>query len=123
GSHMAFLVQVAADIFNNKVNFELSFPSRPSISELTRSAETAFSNEISLRRPDNVPSHKFHSSKIKMYDEELNKWVDLIREDQLTDYCQLYVFQPPNEWHKESQKEIPPAMKPPSSGQRHSAGG
>nr|CCC95779.1 unnamed protein product [Trypanosoma congolense IL3000] len=117
-----FIVQVAADIFNNKVNFELSFPSRPSVSELSRATETAFSNEISIRRPDNVPSHKFHASKIKMYDEDRNKWVDLISEDQLVDYCQLYAFQPENQWHKESQKEIPPAIKPPTSGQRLATG-
>ncbi|KAH9586225.1 EF-hand domain [Trypanosoma melophagium] len=114
-----FFVQVAADIFNNKVNFELSFPHRPTILEVTRATEAAFSNEIALRRPENVPPHNFHVAKIKVYDEEKSKWVDLVSEGQLLDYCQLYAFQPENPWHKESQKEIPAAVKPPTSAQRY----
>lgn len=38
-----FIVQVAADIFGNKLNFEFSFASRPSLQELTKVAENAFS--------------------------------------------------------------------------------
>ncbi|EPY22241.1 hypothetical protein STCU_08283, partial [Strigomonas culicis] len=108
-----FIVQVAADIFGNKLNFELSFGSRPTLSELSKSIETSFSTEISNTRPDSVPPHTFHIAKIKIYDEEKNKWVDLLGEAQLVDYCQLYAFQPENAWHKESQKAIPPAARPP----------
>ncbi|ORC86044.1 uncharacterized protein TM35_000312300 [Trypanosoma theileri] len=114
-----FVAQVAADIFNSKVNFELGFPHRPTILEVTRATEAAFSNEIALRRPENVPPHNFHVAKIKVYDEEKSKWVDLLSEGQLFDYCQLYAFQPENPWHKESQKEIPAAVKPPTSAQRY----
>ncbi|ESL11948.1 hypothetical protein TRSC58_00293 [Trypanosoma rangeli SC58] len=112
------VIQVAADIFNAKVNFELTFPRRPTLPEVLRATEGAFSNEIALRRPENVPPHTFNVSKIKLYDEDRNKWVDLVSEGQLTDYCQLYAFQPDNQWHKESQKEIPAAVKPPTSAQR-----
>ena len=115
-----FVVQVAADIFSNKTNFELTFNSRPSLLELTRAVEAAFSNEIAIRRPDSVPQHSFHVAKLKAYDEDRNKWVDLLSEAQLIDYGQLYAFQPENPWHKESQKEIPAAVKPPSSAQRYS---
>eukprot|EP00758_Cryptobia_borreli_P011426 Tbor_TRINITY_DN5654_c2_g1::TRINITY_DN5654_c2_g1_i5::g.9340::m.9340 len=111
-----FIVLVAADIFQNKTNFELAFPSRPSLLELTRQTETAFSNEITIRRPDGVPQHSFHVAKFKAYDEDRNKWVDMISESQLIDYIQLYAFQPANPWHKESPKEIPVAIKPPISG-------
>lgn len=114
-----YVVQVAADIFNNKVNFELSFPGRPTIVELTRATEVAFSDEIALRRTENVPAHKFYVSKIKLYDEDRDKWVDLMSEEQLVDYCQLYAFQQENKWHKETQKEIPAAVKPPTSVQRN----
>ncbi|KPI83813.1 putative calmodulin-like protein containing EF hand domain [Leptomonas seymouri] len=110
-----FIVQVAADIFGNKLNFELSFPSRPTVPEITRSAETAFSTEIANTRADNVPPHTFHIAKIKIYDEDKSKWVDLLGEGQLVDYCQLYAFQPENPWHKETQKPIPPATKPPAA--------
>ncbi|CAC9453027.1 calmodulin-like protein containing EF hand domain [Leishmania infantum JPCM5] len=110
-----FIVQVAADIFGNKLNFELGFPSRPSLQEITRVSESAFSTEIANTRPDNVPQHTFHISKIKVYDEDKSKWVDLLGEGQLTDYCQLYAFQPENPWHKETQKPIPPATKPPTA--------
>ena len=110
-----FLVQVAADIFGNKQNFELSFPGRPSVQELQRAAETAFSNEIQLRRPAGVPPHQFRLNKIKVYNEETNKWADLRAEAQLIDSCQCYAFQLENAWHKETQKEIPPAVRPPPS--------
>ncbi|CBZ24166.1 calmodulin-like protein containing EF hand domain [Leishmania mexicana MHOM/GT/2001/U1103] len=110
-----FIVQVAADIFGNKLNFELGFPSRPSLQEITRVSENAFSTEIANTRPDSVPQHTFHISKIKVYDEDKSKWVDLLGEGQLTDYCQLYAFQPENPWHKETQKPIPPATKPPTA--------
>lgn len=109
-----FITQVAADIFGNKLNFELTFSSRPTVSELTRSTEAAFSGEIARVRPDGVPAHTFHVSKIKLYDEDRNKWIDLTSDAQLTDYCQLYAFQPENAWHKETQKAIPPATKPPT---------
>ncbi|KAG5510513.1 hypothetical protein JKF63_06810 [Porcisia hertigi] len=109
-----FVVQVAADIFGNKLNFELSFPSRPSLQEIARASESAFSTEIGNTRPENVPPHTFHIAKIKVYDEDKSKWVDLLGEGQLVDYCQLYAFQPENPWHKETQKPIPPATKPPT---------
>ncbi|CCW62221.1 unnamed protein product [Phytomonas sp. EM1] len=109
-----FTIQVAADIFGNKVNFELSFSNCPSIQELTRSIENAFSVEIAIKRPDNVPLHTFHISKVKIYDEEKNKWVDLLSDTQLIDYCQLYAFQSENQWHKETLKPIPPAVRPPT---------
>ncbi|KAK7197006.1 calmodulin-like protein containing EF hand domain [Novymonas esmeraldas] len=110
-----FVVQVAADIFGNKLNFELSFPSRPSVQEITRAAESAFSIEIANTRPESVSPHTFHIAKIKVYDEDKSKWVDLLGEGQLVDYCQLYAFQPENPWHKETQKPIPPATKPPAA--------
>ncbi|KAG5506552.1 hypothetical protein JIQ42_06804 [Leishmania sp. Namibia] len=110
-----FIVQVAADIFGNKLNFELSFPSRPSVQEITRASESAFSTEIANTRPESVPPHTFHIAKIKVYDEDKSKWVDLLGEGQLVDYCQLYAFQPENPWHKETQKPIPPATKPPTT--------
>lgn len=116
-----FVLQVAADIFANKTNFELTFNSRPSLLELTRAIEAAFSNEIAIRRADSIPQHSFHVAKLKGYDEERNKWVDLLSEAQLVDYGQLYAFQPENPWHKESQKEIPAAVKPPSSAQRYNS--
>lgn len=116
-----YVVQVAADIFNNKVNFELSFADRPTIVEVTRATEAAFSDEIALRRPENVPAHTFHVAKMKIYDEDRDKWVDVTSEEQLVDYCQLYAFQQENKWHKESQKEIPPAVRPPASAQKYAA--
>ena len=106
--------QAAADVFGSKTNVELSFAARPSVTELTRATEVAFSNDISLRRPEGVPQHSFHLSKFKIYDEDRNKWVDLHSDSQLSEFCQLYAFQPENPWHKETQKDIPPAVKPPA---------
>lgn len=110
-----FIVTVAADIFGEKVNFELSFPSRPVLQELNRTIENVFSTEIANHRPENVPPHSFHISKLRLYDEDNNKWVQLSSESQLSNDCQLYAFQPENAWHKESQNPIPPAVKPPTT--------
>ncbi|CUG93778.1 calcium-binding protein, putative [Bodo saltans] len=110
-----FSISVAADIFGAKTNFELTFPAKPSLLELTQSTEKSFSNEISIRRPENVPQHSFHVAKFKLFDEERNKWMDLLSEGQLLSQCQLYAFQPENPWHKETPKEIPPASKPPAA--------
>lgn len=108
-----YFILVAADIFGNKCNFELAFQARPTLLELARATETAFTAEISVRRPDGVPPHSFHISKFKLYDEDRGKWIDLQSDAQLQDLCQTYAFQHENPWHRESQKEIPPAVRPP----------
>src|SRR3989338_6838517 len=109
-----YFVLVAADIFSVKTNFELAFPARPTMLELSRAAETAFTAEIAVRRPDGVRPHSFHISKFKIYDEDRGKWVDCQSDAQLQDLCQCYAFQHENPWHRESQKEIPPAVRPPA---------
>lgn len=109
-----YFVLVAADIFGVKTNFELAFPQRPTVLELSRATETAFTAEIAVRRPDGVPPHSFHISKFKLYDEDRGRWVDLQSDAQLQDLCQCYAFQHENPWHRESQKEIPPAVRPPA---------
>lgn len=108
-----FIIDVAADVFGEKVNFELSFPSRPALDEVNRVIEAAFTTEIENSRPPNVPPHNFRISKLRLYDEDNSKWVQLTSESQLVNDCQLYAFQPENAWHKESQNPIPPAIKPP----------
>ena len=109
-----FTVQVCGQVFNRKTNFEFAFAKRPSLQELAKMTEGAFTAEISVRRPEGVPQHSFHVAKLKVYDDNRNTWVDLLSESQLIDYCQVYASQPQNPWHKEvPQESIPAAVKPP----------
>lgn len=108
-----FLVEVAADIFGTKSNFELEFPARPTLQELHQTIEQVFTAQIANTRPSSVPEHSFHISKLRVLDEVNNKWVPFNNESQLSSNSQLYAFQPENAWHKESQNPIPPAVRPP----------
>lgn len=108
-----FTVEIAADIFGVKTNFELEFSSRPSLQELHQRIEAVFSAQIANTRPSNVPAHSFQISKLRILDEANNKWVPFNNESQLTSNSQLYAFQPENAWHKETQNPIPPAVRPP----------
>lgn len=110
-----FFVRVAADIFEKKLNYELCFPHRPTAQELTKMTESVYTTAIASMRPEQVPPHTFHVAKIKVYDQDIKKWVDLLGESQLFDRCQLYVFQPENPWHPNVQTDIPPAVPAPAA--------
>eukprot|EP00760_Papus_ankaliazontas_P025971 PhM_4_TR2957/c0_g1_i1/m.50475 len=112
---MSFSIFVAADVFGAKTNFELTFAQRPPVTEVVRTVEKVFTSECNFRRPDGVPSHSFNISKLKVFDDVVQKWIDLVSDAQVGEWCQIYAFQVENPWHRETQKEIPPAVKPPPS--------
>lgn len=110
---MKFLVNCAADLYQQKINLELAFPAFPSIGDLQRQVETVFSIESSVLRPPGQPFAAFKLSRFQMFDERLGQWVDLISSSQLYEGVQIYAFQPHSE-RSEQQRQIPPA-RPPSS--------
>lgn len=111
---MKFTLNCAADLYQSKVNLELAFPTFPSLADLHRQVETAFSIESSVLRPPGVPFSPFKLSRFQMFDERLGQWVDLISSSQLYEGVQVYAFQPQSE-RNEQQKQIPPARLPSSA--------
>ena len=106
---MPYTVFVASDVFGRKTNLELEFPFAPTLSELTKQVEFAFSSEQNSTKPGHhVP---YQVSKFHIVDEVSDDWVEVIGANQLRNYCQLYSFQPHSTKYTESQGHIPPAKK------------
>eukprot|EP01064_Diplonema_japonicum_P030166 TRINITY_DN5050_c0_g1_i1.p1 TRINITY_DN5050_c0_g1~~TRINITY_DN5050_c0_g1_i1.p1 ORF type:complete len:542 (+),score=151.67 TRINITY_DN5050_c0_g1_i1:45-1670(+) len=76
---MVFTVLVAGKVGGGSQNYEIQFPKRPKLDALIKDAE----REFSLNRHD----IKIKKMKVKKGD----AWEDVHREEQVTDYCQLYV--------------------------------
>eukprot|EP01063_Lacrimia_lanifica_P014712 TRINITY_DN21273_c0_g1_i1.p2 TRINITY_DN21273_c0_g1~~TRINITY_DN21273_c0_g1_i1.p2 ORF type:complete len:664 (+),score=313.28 TRINITY_DN21273_c0_g1_i1:215-1993(+) len=58
-----------------------------------------------------MPVTPFAIHRIQVFDERMEMWVDLVSSSQLTDYCQIYVFQKENPWHKDCPGRIPPPVR------------
>eukprot|EP01065_Artemidia_motanka_P007657 TRINITY_DN13829_c0_g1_i1.p1 TRINITY_DN13829_c0_g1~~TRINITY_DN13829_c0_g1_i1.p1 ORF type:complete len:413 (+),score=136.76 TRINITY_DN13829_c0_g1_i1:62-1300(+) len=108
-----FTLLVCADIYGQKVNLEVGFPSVPTINELTRKVEQVYEEESKHMKPQGFPALRFEVSRIQIYDDTFLKWVDLLSSTQLHEYDQLYVFQPQSAWHVDLQKDLP-APRPPT---------
>eukprot|EP01062_Namystynia_karyoxenos_P042532 TRINITY_DN3110_c1_g1_i1.p1 TRINITY_DN3110_c1_g1~~TRINITY_DN3110_c1_g1_i1.p1 ORF type:complete len:412 (+),score=116.59 TRINITY_DN3110_c1_g1_i1:103-1338(+) len=108
-----FTLLVCADLYGQKINLEVPFPSVPTINELTRVIEQVYGQEAQQLKPQGFPAIQFQVSRIQIYDDSFLKWVDLISSTQLHEYDQLYVFQPQSAWHVDLQKDLP-APRPPT---------
>eukprot|EP00756_Hemistasia_phaeocysticola_P006970 Hpha_TRINITY_DN14068_c0_g1::TRINITY_DN14068_c0_g1_i5::g.43979::m.43979 len=111
-------ILVAADVHGSKINLEFVFPVLPSVPQFKSQVESAFAVEVEDRRPPQAPPG-FQVTRFQLYDETLQRWVDLTASSQLFDFCQLYTFQPPSQWHREIQAPIPAPVRarfPPTAG-------
>ena len=114
-----FTALVASDIFGEKMNLEIGFPSRPSLAELKEETERCYNGEVGARAsrvsagvPAGTPAvPPYCVKRFQLFDEVSQRWASLASSNQLTDYCQLYAFQPPNPWHKEVRAPIPAPIK------------
>ena len=106
---MKFAVLVAADLYGNKVNLELTFPGFPSLQDLTRMVETTFAVESSSLRPTGQPFIPFKAVRFVIFDDNSRQWQDLGSPNQLSEYCQVYAIQRDA---VETQRHIPPARLP-----------
>eukprot|EP00756_Hemistasia_phaeocysticola_P041824 Hpha_TRINITY_DN16936_c0_g7::TRINITY_DN16936_c0_g7_i1::g.56656::m.56656 len=100
-----FTVLVAADL-GGKSNFEFTFPQKPSLPQLRSRVEPALAAESALRTPS-----LFEISRIQVFDERLQMWVDLVASVQLENYCQLYAFQ--LDAGGETTRDLPGHIPPP----------
>eukprot|EP01060_Flectonema_neradi_P018528 TRINITY_DN2539_c0_g1_i3.p1 TRINITY_DN2539_c0_g1~~TRINITY_DN2539_c0_g1_i3.p1 ORF type:complete len:577 (+),score=162.69 TRINITY_DN2539_c0_g1_i3:65-1795(+) len=110
---MPYTIFVASDVFHRKVNLELEFPFAPTLADLTRQAEQAFTAEQNAQRPG-AATPPFEIVKFHVVDEATDEWVEVFGANQIKHYCQLYCFQPHSTRFTESQGHIPLAKKPPT---------
>ena len=106
---MVFTVLAAVDL-SGKCNFELTFPTLPTISELRARIDEVMAKEAQMRRPPQAGPFRVHRAQV--FDERMEMWVDLVASSQLDDYCQVYIFQKESPWHKDTPGRIPPPTKP-----------
>eukprot|EP01060_Flectonema_neradi_P031128 TRINITY_DN4649_c1_g3_i1.p1 TRINITY_DN4649_c1_g3~~TRINITY_DN4649_c1_g3_i1.p1 ORF type:complete len:713 (+),score=210.90 TRINITY_DN4649_c1_g3_i1:65-2140(+) len=90
---MVFTVLVAADVYGTKGNFEVTFPSTPTLAELTRQTESIYGVEASARRPVGTIAAPFLVSRFQLYNDKMQQWVDLTSPTQLVDRAQVFAFQ------------------------------
>lgn len=107
-----YTLLVCCDLYGEKINLELTFPTMPTIGELQRKITDAFNQESHLKRPQGYPAIEFTIARLQIYDDVLLKWADLVTCTQLHEYDQLYVFQPQSPWHIDVQKDLPPPRPP-----------
>ena len=116
-----FTVYAAADIGGDKINLQLSFPGRPTMIDLYREIESAFSDEMQAvqNQPYQMSSYRksmFRIDRLQAFEPRAMQWMDLTISGQLTDNMQLYIFQRGVQV-VEHQKPIPPPRPPRSSRQ------
>ena len=100
---MTHNIFVAADVFGVKTNFLFSFLDRPRVEDVVRLTEQVYSADCTLRRRDG-DRYLFRVSKLKVYHDPSRIWMDLVHDEQLREWSQVYVFQA---GHRETQSEIP----------------
>jgi len=106
---MAFVANVGTDLFGRKRNIKLEFPRCPTMSEFINAVESQYDVELRSSRPAGYPDIQFKVQTFQLYDEVLQRWVDLYSSAQLTNGCTVYCFQPESIWHSDAQGIIPEA--------------
>eukprot|EP01062_Namystynia_karyoxenos_P010069 TRINITY_DN13578_c0_g1_i1.p1 TRINITY_DN13578_c0_g1~~TRINITY_DN13578_c0_g1_i1.p1 ORF type:complete len:515 (+),score=134.82 TRINITY_DN13578_c0_g1_i1:76-1545(+) len=104
-----FSLRLACDLFGCKHNIRISFGSVPRVSDLINIAESMFDARARATRPREFPDVPYHVQTFQIFDQVLQRWVDLYSSDQLQDNCQLFSFPPENAWHSDAQGVIPEA--------------
>eukprot|EP01064_Diplonema_japonicum_P018142 TRINITY_DN26834_c0_g1_i1.p2 TRINITY_DN26834_c0_g1~~TRINITY_DN26834_c0_g1_i1.p2 ORF type:complete len:330 (+),score=108.22 TRINITY_DN26834_c0_g1_i1:94-1083(+) len=103
---MAFVLDVATDLFGSKQNTKLEFAGVPSLSELIVAVEGNFDKESQSMRHVAEP---FRVQTMQVFDDVLQRWVDLYSNTQLKSNSQVFVFQPSGMAHSDVPGTIPAA--------------
>eukprot|EP01065_Artemidia_motanka_P025894 TRINITY_DN30829_c0_g1_i1.p1 TRINITY_DN30829_c0_g1~~TRINITY_DN30829_c0_g1_i1.p1 ORF type:complete len:620 (+),score=217.86 TRINITY_DN30829_c0_g1_i1:65-1861(+) len=97
---------VALELYSAKHNLQLQLgPPRPSLEQITRAIEDAFSVEAAALRPPSMPLQKVAVDELELYDEKGRRWIHVDHPMQVHDGCQLYAFQAGSQ---DDQGRIPP---------------
>eukprot|EP01065_Artemidia_motanka_P024406 TRINITY_DN29099_c0_g1_i1.p1 TRINITY_DN29099_c0_g1~~TRINITY_DN29099_c0_g1_i1.p1 ORF type:complete len:379 (+),score=87.06 TRINITY_DN29099_c0_g1_i1:64-1137(+) len=104
---MAFAVRVGTDLFRTKHNVRAEFSGRPTMMELINAVESQYDTLSRAVRPPGHPDVPFKVETMQVYDEILQRWVDLYSGAQLSPGCQVFCFQPESGWHSDCPDVIP----------------
>eukprot|EP00754_Rhynchopus_humris_P044037 Rhum_TRINITY_DN3737_c0_g1::Rhum_TRINITY_DN3737_c0_g1_i1::g.11758::m.11758 len=109
-----FPIRVCGDLLGKKANLEIPFSGVPTVPELQRRIEDVFSAEMQVVSPG-YGGERFITTRMQVYDDLHQKWVDLLSGSQLRDRCQVYAFRDTaGSPVRDVQMEMP-AARPPSS--------
>eukprot|EP01059_Diplonema_ambulator_P025301 TRINITY_DN42345_c0_g1_i1.p1 TRINITY_DN42345_c0_g1~~TRINITY_DN42345_c0_g1_i1.p1 ORF type:complete len:345 (+),score=128.76 TRINITY_DN42345_c0_g1_i1:51-1037(+) len=103
---MVFSLDVATDLFGVKYNTKLEFAGLPTLSELIVAVEGNFDKEAQVKVPGCQP---FRVQTMQVFDDVLQRWVDLYSNTQLKSGAQIFVFQPASLLHNDAPGPIPVA--------------
>eukprot|EP00754_Rhynchopus_humris_P004153 Rhum_TRINITY_DN12130_c1_g1::Rhum_TRINITY_DN12130_c1_g1_i1::g.49556::m.49556 len=103
---MVFTVHVASDLFKEKENISLEFPTRPPMKDLVATCEAAYDIETRSRRGSH-PDFPFRVDQFQYHDETTDSWVELFSDAQLTHNGQIFAFQAENDLHSDVEGLVP----------------
>eukprot|EP01060_Flectonema_neradi_P037548 TRINITY_DN7594_c1_g1_i2.p1 TRINITY_DN7594_c1_g1~~TRINITY_DN7594_c1_g1_i2.p1 ORF type:complete len:830 (+),score=147.68 TRINITY_DN7594_c1_g1_i2:212-2701(+) len=110
-----FTLLMCAEIYGQKVNIELDFTRKPSVSELIRRAEEVFSAEAAATKLPQHPVMDIRFVRVQIFNDNIGTWCDLITKEQMKDFSQLHGFLPDSIWQTPGPAPAPrdiPAPKP-----------
>lgn len=91
------LLFAAGDVYGQRLNLQLEFPSLPTLAELFSAIQNVFANECAALRPGDRALQRFELERVQLFSEKdeasASGWKDLISSSQIADNAQLFVFQ------------------------------
>lgn len=122
-----FTLLVCSDVCNTKLNLEIGFATVPTILDIKQRISEVFATEVlELQRQGLLPhdaeivdaassQHLLSLDRMQIYDDQVQKWVDLASAQQLHEFDQVYVF-PRRRAHLDSRRDLPPPRPPTNRG-------
>jgi len=106
-----FVLLVAGDLYGRKHNMEIGFPGYPSFDDLISHCESAYNGESRRLKPEKSNKvQKFIVDTIKVFEDSLNRWVDIEdKKGELQEWQQLYLYQPEG-CQDDTQALLPPPI-------------
>ena len=115
GNHAQFTLLMCAELYGQKVNIELDFSRKPSVSEVIRRGEDVFAAEATAMKLPQHPVLDVRFLRVQIFNDGIGTWCDLITKEQLKDFSQLHGFLPDSIWQTPGPAPAPreiPAPKP-----------
>ena len=114
---MNFTLFFAFDCHGEKVNYEIKFPARPFITDIAKFIHRTWASKDLDSAMTDITNSCINSDsslqlkKLKIYDEPSQLWVDLVSNEQVVEWSQLYGVPKKATTLDKEKKAIPPATK------------
>eukprot|EP01062_Namystynia_karyoxenos_P033645 TRINITY_DN24739_c1_g1_i1.p1 TRINITY_DN24739_c1_g1~~TRINITY_DN24739_c1_g1_i1.p1 ORF type:complete len:373 (+),score=86.45 TRINITY_DN24739_c1_g1_i1:84-1121(+) len=102
-----FAVRVATDLYGAKHNILIEFSARPTMMDLIAAVEAQYDTLARAIRPPGGPDVVYQVETMQVYDDILQRWVDLYSGAQLSPSSQVFCFQPNSGVHSDVPDVIP----------------